>query len=113
MSDPTDSTISQDSKNLSLLIWIGTIFLGFIPAFIAYVMKKDDEFVTTHAKEALNWFITAVIGYVAGLILMVVLIGFLVMIAVGIAHVVICVLGALASSRGEPYQAPFALRLVK
>ena len=35
-------TVSQDTKNLAMLIWIGSIFLGFIPSLIAYLVKKDD-----------------------------------------------------------------------
>jgi uncharacterized Tic20 family protein len=103
----------QESKNLALLIWIGTLFLGFIPSLIVYLVKKDDAYVQDQAKEALNWSITAIIGYVAGTILAIILIGFLVMAAVGICHLVFCIMGAVATSNGKAFRAPFAVRLLK
>jgi len=105
--------VSQDSKNMALLVWIGTIFFGFIPSLIMYSVKKDDAYVQDQSKEALNWSITAIIGYFAGVILTFILIGILVLMAVGICHLVFCILGAVAASNGKPFRAPFAIRLIK
>lgn len=105
--------ISQDTKNMALLIWVGTIFFGFIPGLILYLVKKDDAYVQDQAKEALNWSITAIIGYVAGIILTFVLIGVVVILALGIAHLVFCIMGAIAVSSGKPFRVPFAIRLIK
>jgi len=33
--------------------------------------------------------------------------------AVGICHLVFCIMGAIATSNGKPFRVPFALRLVK
>jgi uncharacterized Tic20 family protein len=104
---------SQESRNLALLVWIGSIFFGFIPSLILYLVKKDDAYVQDQSKEALNWSITATIGYVAGVILTFVLIGILVLVALGICHLVFCVMGAIAASEGKPFRVPFALRLLK
>jgi len=104
---------SQDSRNIAILIWIGTIFFGFIPGLIVYLIKKDDAYAIYQSKEALNWSITAMIGYLAGVVLTFILIGVLVMIAVGICHVVFCILGAVAGSSGKPFRVPFAIRLIK
>ena len=98
---------------MALLIWIATIFLGFVPGLIVYLVKKDDPYVLDQAKEALNWSITAAIGYFAGVVLTFILIGMLVIAAVGICHLVVCVMGAMKCSNGGVYRAPFALRLVK
>ena len=104
---------SQESRNIALLTWIGTIFFGFIPPLIVYLIKKDDPYVVDQAKEALNWSITAIIAYVAGLILTIILIGVLVILACAICHLVFCILGAVATSSGKPFRVPFALRLIK
>jgi uncharacterized Tic20 family protein len=40
-------------------------------------------------------------------------IGVFVMLAVGIAHMVFCIMGAIAASSGKPFRAPFAIRLIK
>jgi len=105
--------ISQDSKNMVLLVWIGTIFFGFIPGLILYLLKQDDAYIQDQSKEALNWSITAITIYLAGLILMFVLIGFLVITAIAVIHLVFCIMGAIAASNGKPFRAPFAIRLIK
>ncbi len=105
--------VSQDSKNLALLLWLGTIFFGFIPGLVLYLVKKDDAYLLDQSKEALNWSITALIGYVAGMILTIILIGVLVMVAVGICHLVFCIMGVIAVSSGKPFRVPYALRLIK
>jgi len=112
-SQPVATAVAQDSKNLALLIWLGTLFFGFIPSLILYLVKKDDAYVLDQSKEALNWSITAIIGYVAGMILMVVLIGALVMAVVGICHLVFCIMGVIGASSGKNFSVPFALRLIK
>lgn len=109
----SDSDVPQDSRNLALLIWIGTIFLSFIPGLIVFLIKKDDAYVYDQAKEALNWSITVVIGYVASLILTIILIGPLLMFAIGACNLVFGVLGAIGCSKGEQFRVPWTLRLVK
>ena len=113
MDNQESTAVSQDSINMALLIWIGTIFFGFIPGLIFYLIKKDDAYIQDHAKESLNWSITAMIGYFAGLILTFILIGIFVIIALGLCHLVFCVMGAIAASKGKPFRVPFAIRLIK
>jgi uncharacterized Tic20 family protein len=113
MSDGTIQEVTQDSKNTALLVWIGTLFFWFIPSLIVYLIKKDDPYVLDQSKEALNWSITAAIGYFAGAILAVIVIGIFVCMAVGLLHLVFCIMGAVATSKGAPFRAPFALRLIK
>ena len=107
------TTISQDSKNIVLLLWLGTLFFGFIPALIMYLIKKDDAYILDQSKEALNWSITAFIGYVAGMILAIIVIGVVVIAAVGICHLVFCIMGVIAVNNGKTFRVPFALRLIK
>lgn len=98
---------------MALLLWIGTLFFGFIPGLVLYLVKKDDAYVLDQSKEALNWSITAAIAYAAGAILTMILIGIVVLIAVAIAHVVFCIMGAVACSKGNAFRVPFTLRLLK
>lgn len=110
--DELIETPGKESKNTAVLIWIGTLFLGFIPSLIIYLVKKDDPYILDQSKEALNWSITAAIGYVAAIILTFVLIGFLAFAALGICHLVFCVMGAMGASNGKAFRVPFALRLI-
>ncbi len=117
MDDQTFSTPvsvpSQDSKNIGMLMWIGTIFFGFIPALIIYLLKTDDSYLADQSKEALNWAITVVIGVALAWVLCLILIGFLMLPAIGILNVVFCIMGVVAVSSGKLYRVPFALRLIK
>ncbi len=112
-SAPGLENTSQESRNLAVLVWIGTIFFGFIPGLVVYLVKKDDPYVSDQGKEALNWSITAAIGTFAGFVLMLVLLGFLVLAVVGVCNLVFCILGAVACSNGSAFRVPFALRLIK
>jgi uncharacterized Tic20 family protein len=113
MEEVKDVTVNQESKNMALLIWIGTIFFGFIPGLIFYLVKKDDAYVMDQAKEALNWSITAAIALVVGGILTVIVIGFLVVLAVWACNLIFCIMGAVACSNGKEFRVPWTLRLVK
>ena len=107
------AAVTQESKNIAILTWIGTIFLAFIPGLIIYLVKKDDPYVLDQSKEALNWSITVLIGYLAGFILTFILIGALLVVAVWICNLVFCIMGAVAVSNGKPFRVPWALRLIK
>ena len=113
MGNEISEVVAQDSKNIAILVWIGTIFFGFIPGLIIYLFKKHDPYILDQAKEALNWSITASIGYLAGYILTFVLIGILVFPVVGICNLIFCIMGAISASDGKPFRVPFAIRLIK
>lgn len=113
MEEVKDVTVNQESKNMALLIWIGTIFFGFIPGLVLYLVKKDDAYVFNQAKEALNWSITAAIGMFVGGILTAIVIGFLVLFAFWACNLVFCIMGAVACSSGKDFKVPWTLRLIK
>ncbi|MDO6639591.1 DUF4870 domain-containing protein [Shewanella sp. 5_MG-2023] len=116
MSENTDvviNEISKDSKNMALLCWIGTIFFGFIPSLVLYLVKEDDAYLREQSKEALNWSITATIGYFISFILTFILIGVLFTLVLGVCHLVFCIMGAIATSKGDNFRVPYTLRLIK
>jgi uncharacterized protein len=105
--------ISSDDKNIAVLTHLGGIFFGFIPALIVWLLKKDDSaFIGEQAREALNFQITVLIGYVVAWVLAFVLIGFLLLPAIYVANLVLCIIAAVNVSKGEEYRYPFALRLI-
>jgi len=112
-SNDTQAPISQDNKNLSMLMWVGTIFFGFIPGLIIYLLKTDDPYLQDQSKEALNWAITAIIAYAISFILIFIVIGILLIVILGIVHLVFCIMGAVAASSGKPFRVPYAIRLLK
>ena len=104
---------NQDSKNLALLIWIGTLFFGIIPGLVMYLVKSDDDYIQDQSKEAINWSITTLIGYLVGFVLSFIVIGVLVFPVIAICNVIFCVLGAIATSKGNQFRVPYAIRLIK
>ncbi len=116
MSEFAESKVTasnQESRNLGMLLWIGTLFFGFIPGLILYLIKKDDQYVQDQSKEALNWSITSMIAYAISTVLLFVLVGFLFYVILGVAHLIFCILGAIKASNGEDYRVKYTLRLLK
>lgn len=99
---------------MALLAHILGIVLYFIGPLIIWLIKKDQSpFVDDQGKEALNFQITIAIAWVAVGILAPIGIGFLLAPVVGIANLVLCIMGGIAANNGQNYRYPFALRLVK
>ena len=106
----------QDQRTMTLLAHILGILTGFICSLVIWLINKDNpekSFVTDQAKEALNFQITLIIAYFISGILTLVLIGFLLMAAIGIANLVLCIMAAMKANNGEAYRYPFTLRLIK
>lgn len=106
--------ISQDSKQLALLTWVGTIIFGFIPSLIVLLAKKDDEFVQDQAKEALNLAVLVMVAY-AGVRIVSVVAGvfkvFFLVLFVG--NLVLCIMAIVVVNQGGRYRLPFDFRLIR
>ncbi|XZG69870.1 DUF4870 domain-containing protein [Chitinibacteraceae bacterium HSL-7] len=113
MTEQPSGKPSSEATTFSVLTWIGTLIFSFIPPLIVYLIKKDDAFVSDHAKEALNWSITVILASVIGSFLTVILVGFLILGAAWLANLIFCIIAAVKASNGETYRAPFCLRLIK
>ena len=91
-------------------------FLWIFPGLVIWFINKDrteKSFAAQEAKEALNFQITLTLVYVAGGILMFVLIGAFILGLAYLANLVLSILAAVRTSSGVPYRYPFTLRLVK
>ena len=107
---------SQDQRTMALLAHILGIFTGFLGSLIIWLVNKDNpekSFVTDQAKEALNFQITLIIAYFISGILTLVLIGFLLLAALGIGNLVLCIIAEMKANNGERYRYPLTLRLIK
>ncbi|TFB69734.1 DUF4870 domain-containing protein [Cryobacterium glaciale] len=111
-----------DDRQWASLAHLGGI-LSFLPALIIWLVFKDrGRFTNTEAKEALNFQITLLIGYVAinvaSFILAIVTFGIgglLIGLAwlLWVAGVILSIMGFLKAKDGQNYRYPFALRLLK
>ena len=116
----TEGGISAEERqwamfaHLSALIGLVIPLGSVIAPLVIWLVKKDTmPFVDDQGKEALNFQITVVIAACISAILIVVLIGILLLFAVGIAAVVLTIIAAIKANEGVAYRYPFTLRLVK
>ena len=105
---------TQDDKTMAMLSHLGGILFGFLPPLIIWLVKKDQSpFVEDQSKEALNFQITLLIGYVIGGATTMVCIGFVILPVVWLVGLIFGILGSMAAYKGEAYRYPFNIRLVK
>ena len=119
MSEPNPNVAGsdgQDDRTVALLTHLSGIILGFIVPLIIWLISKDKPekaFLTDQSKEALNFQLTLLIGYVIGVILSVILIGALLNLLLWVACIIFSIIGGIAANKGEKYRYPFAIRLIK
>lgn len=107
---------SNNDTTLAMLAHVGGIFLGFVPALIIYLLKKDDrksQYVTVQSKEALNFQITVAIAMCVSSMLIILLIGVLFIFLIWISDVVFCIIAAIKTAGGDNYRYPITCRLIK
>ena len=105
--------VSQDDKSQAMLMWILALLFGWVVPLIFYLIKKDRPFVYRHSAMALALTIVTFIGYMISIPLLAVLIGLLTLPVVGIFHLVVCIMGAMAANKGDEYDPPIVSGLAK
>lgn len=98
----------------ALSAFIGIPFGNIIGPLIIWLIKKEEfSFVDEQGKESLNFQISMTIYSIISAILCLVFIGFLLLIVVIIADIVLVIMATVKTSRGEGYTYPFTIRLIK
>lgn len=128
MSVPPESTVpsppvaggSAEDRNLAMLTHLSGIILGFIVPLIVWLVNKDNaakSYLTTEAKEALNFQLTILIGYVIcwflTMTIILAVIGGPLWLILWVVNLVFCIIAAMAVNSKGSYRYPFALRLIK
>jgi uncharacterized protein len=87
---------------------------GWLVSIAMWVLNKDkDGEVNTHGKMITNWIISICIyGFVFAL-LTIVVIGFPLLIALGICCLVFPIIGAIKAANGQYWAYPFSMNLIK
>ena len=90
------------------------LFLGFVaPLIVLLVFGPRSAFVRANAVESLNFNLSWLLYGVIGVILAFVLIGFLILIVLGIAYLVLVILASVKANNGEVYRYPAIIRFVR
>jgi hypothetical protein len=98
-----------------MLTHLSGFVLSIIVPLVVWLMHKDrpeKAYLVREAKEALNFQITVLIGFVICGILTVIVIGVFLTWLLWIANLVLCIIAAARVSSSGTYRYPFALRLV-
>lgn len=91
--------------------WVALAFLG---PLVVWLVKRDEHpFIAMHAREALNFNLSVLLYFIVGVVLAFVLIGFLLLAALGVAWFVLTIIAAVRASNGQPYRYPLTIRLVR
>jgi len=108
---PTENPQDKQLGMLSHILGIITCWLG--PLIIWLIKKDQSPYVGEQAKEALNFQLTMLIGYIVSGLLFIIFIGVILYFVVLVASIVFGVKAAIAANKGEDFRYPFALRLIK
>lgn len=106
--------VSSEERNLALLSHVLCIIIGIIAPLIIWLIKKDESaYVADHAKESLNFQISMIIySFVAGILCFAV-IGFVLLPLIGLFALVCIIIATVRASKGQMYEYPLTIRLVK
>ena len=114
-----DSRSYALAAHLSALLGLLVAGLTFLGPLVVYLVKKDDPYVRRHAAEALNFNLSiilyAIVIGIAGLLLLIVLVGILVWllwIPLGVLWIVLLCIAAVKAGNGEEYRYPLTIRFV-
>ena len=101
--------------HLSALAGLVLPLIGIVlgPLAVWLTRRDESEFVAAHAKAALNFNITVLLGALACLLLMLVFVGILLGTALFVFWLAMTLIAAIKASEGQTYHYPFSLRLVK
>jgi uncharacterized protein len=119
MATTSDSRNWATAAHLSALAGL-LVGFNFVGPLVVYLVKRDDDpYVRQQAAEALNFnlsfFLYAIVAGIVTFVLTLLVVGLLlipVLIAAGVAWLVLVIVAAMKSNRGEAYRYPLTIRLV-
>jgi uncharacterized Tic20 family protein len=114
-------TISRDARNWAmgchLIALVGLLGngLGFLvgPLIVWLVKREDDPFIDEQGKESVNFQITMILAIVVCVPLMLIVIGFPLLMLIGIWDVVLTIIAGVKAANGEHWRYPATIRFIK
>ena len=117
---PGQPPLSADQERLwamlaHLLSFVAAyIALGFLaPLIVLLVFGPRSAFVRANAVESLNFNLSWLLYTVVGAILIFLVIGIFILIALGIAYVVLIIIASIRANNGQLYRYPLTIRFVR
>ncbi|HZH73675.1 MAG TPA: DUF4870 domain-containing protein [Mariniphaga sp.] len=111
--DEKEKTWGMLTHLVALTLFIGIPFGNIIGPLIIYLIKKDEyEFVKEQGREVLNFQITWTLILLASTILIFIGIGLIMLIAFGVAWLVLVIVGTVTASSGVNYKYPLTINFI-
>jgi uncharacterized Tic20 family protein len=101
-------------KALAVLCHL-SLFFGFafiLPLVVFLIRNKESPLVAAHAKEVLNFHISLIFYALLCVPLVFLLVGFPLLIVLGLGASVCAIIGAVRAAEGVIYQYPLTIRLI-
>ncbi|SRR6056297_164585 len=111
-----DKQLKQWAMILHLSVLAGLIvpFAGLLAPIIIFILKKEElPGLIPHGYVVFNWMISALIYAIVSAILVLILIGFLGLLAVAVLSIVFPIIGAIKASEGEVWPYPLSIKFFK
>lgn len=90
------------------------LFLGFVaPLIVLLVFGSRSAFVRANAVESLNFNLSWLLYGIIAVVLAFVLIGFVILIVLGIAYLVLVIVASVKANNGEVYRYPATIRFIR
>lgn len=119
MNNSTTPTLSSDERNWGMFCHLAAL-AGFIIPFgniigplIVWLMKREEyPFVNDQGKESLNFQISILIYIAISVVLALLLIGFLLLAAIGVFSLVMIIMAAIKANEGVTFRYPLSIRFI-
>ncbi len=109
----TDYAPTSEEKTMALLSHVLSLVAGFLAPLVIYLVKKDESaYVRQHAASSLNFQLTMMIAIFGAIILSFVLIGIPILIALGLANLVLVIIATIKASEAKTFQYPLTIKFV-
>ena len=109
----------KDARTWAMFCHLGALagyiipFGNIIAPLVIWLIKKDESpFVDDQGKESLNFQISITIYALVALVLTLIIIGFFLLLAVGIFALVMVIVAAVKANDGEKYRYPLCIRFI-
>jgi uncharacterized Tic20 family protein len=111
--DPQPHEPTGEERNFAVIAHLLGILISFLGPLIIWLIKKDaSPYVDDQAREALNFQVTIFIAEAISGMLTMVVIGCVLLPIILVVNVILCIVAAVAASRGQWYRYPMTLRLI-
>ena len=110
----------KDARTWAMLCHLGGLGVYIVPTvghllapLIIWLIKKDESpFVDDQGKEALNFQISITIYALVALLLTLIVIGFVLLLVIGIFDLIMMIIAAVKANDGEKYRYPLCIRFI-